>query len=385
MKTTSTKIRYSTLLLSMMCLLLIASPYIPQRVNNIIKLLIEISLVMLTILKYKFDKNTVRKMLPISLFFMAICVCTFRIYGLESRSFNAIVTGGTYFVFFFLIRFFSARYNCMYVSNVIRTNILLYMLILDLLVILTWGKGLGGLDEAVYLIGNKFMTSYLHMLILALINVNRSSLSKWKKTIRILLFLLYSLFICVIADTSTGLFGCLTVATVSIIIMWWPLIIQIMSKPYVVIVFFIGLNAVFLLSDFILNNTAFEYFFMARSHTSTILSGRVLMYQISMDAIVQSPIWGYGINYDIVQKTLSFGNPQNGILKLLLDYGIVGTVLFCIVLFTTFKNSRFSQYKDLKEAYIIFVYGMLLCSLVEINLAAIFILACAALNSTEGE
>ncbi len=229
------------------------------------------------------------------------------------------------------------------------------------------------------------MTSYLHMLILALINVNRSSLSKWKKTIRILLFLLYSLFICVIADTSTGLFGCLTVATVSIIIMWWPLIIQIMSKPYVVIVFFIGLNAVFLLSDFILNNTAFESFFMARSHTSTILSGRVLMYQISMDAIVQSPIWGYGINYDIVQKTLSFGNPQNGILKLLLDYGIVGTVLFCIVLFTTFKNSRFSQYKDLKEAYIIFVYGMLLCSLVEINLAAIFILACAALNSTEGE
>ena len=106
------------------------------------------------------------------------------------------------------------------------------------------------------------------------------------------------------------------------------------------------------------------------------------MYKICMDAIASNPIWGYGINYDIVQTTLSFGNPQNGILKMLLDSGIVGTVSFILVLYTMIPKNK-SFFTERQFALIAYIYAMLLCSLVEINISAIFMLSCALLSSSK--
>ena len=100
-----------------------------------------------------------------------------------------------------------------------------------------------------------------------------------------------------------------------------------------------------------------------------------------MEAIAKNPIWGYGINYDIVRTTLSFGNAQNGLLKMLMDYGVIGTIMFTLVLFTTFKNAYKTNDNNRKAGSIAFIYAMLFCSLVEINLTSIFMLICAFLNS----
>jgi O-antigen ligase len=278
------------------------------------------------------------------------------------------------------------------VIRVVKKNIIVYMIILDVFAILTLGKGLGGsglggeIEESVYLLGNKFVVSYLHMVVLAFINqVEGKTFSNRKKLRRVILFLLYSLFICKLIDTTTGMVGCLVVAMILIISIYCPRVIRLMWDPRVVLIFFFGINAIFLLTDYVLGNSSLTSFFLARSHTNTILSGRVIMYKISMEAIAKNPIWGYGLNCEVVLEKLSYGNAQNGLLKMLLDQGVVGTVLFAFVLFSTFSNAKKSKDPKNTVGSIAFIYAMLFCSLVEINLASTFMLICALLNGASAD
>ncbi len=382
------KVKYSSLILSFLCLLLISLPHLGQRINNIIKLNLEIILILLVAIKYKFTTDALKKCVYICSLFIAMCLSTFFYYGISSRFLNTMITAGAYILFYLIIALFSKKYSYEYVMAIINKNIIIYMLILDIFVILTLGfglrgRGIGGIiDESVYLLGNKFITSYIHMLVLAFVNQQRYRvLSKRTKIYRIVILLLYSLIICKLMDTTTGMIGCILVATIQTIITYKPRFIHFLSHPLVVLIFFFSINIIFLLTDFVLNNDFFTSFLLSKSHTSTILSGRVAMYNISMEAIAKNPIWGYGINYDIVRTTLSFGNAQNGLLKMLMDYGVIGTIMFTLVLFTTFKNAYKTNDNNRKAGSIAFIYAMLFCSLVEINLTSIFMLICAFLNS----
>ena len=371
-------IRFSVFYLSVMCLTLIASPYIPQRINNIIKLVFEI-IILIGIAFMKISKNSIIRVLPTFIFFLSMCYCTYHSVGLGSRFMNSIVTGGSYFLFFLTISIFGIEY----VGKIVKKNLFFYMIILDFFVIITWGNGLGGLDEAVYLIGNKFMVAYIHMFIMAFINNEYVNEKAGKQIIRTLGFFIYSCIICMIADTTTGIVGLVCVFTLSILSRKNKVLLNIMRRPMVMLAFFVGINVLFLLTDVFVNNSIIAGFFYSRSHTRSMLSGRLVMYKISMDAIAQHPVLGYGINYDIVKKTLSFGNSQNGILKMLLDYGVVGTICFSMTLFTTFQNAVGENNLKLKNNCIIFIYAMMICSLVEINLAGIFMLISSLLNSSE--
>ena len=147
---------------------------------------------------------------------------------------------------------------------------------------------------------------------------------------------------------------------------------QLLIKPLSVLSFFIGLNALFLLSNVLLQNEFIASFLMKYSHTDTLLSGRLPMYKIVIQCISTNGIWGYGINYDIVQQTLTFGNPQNGLLKMILDYGFIGFVLFCVVLEKSFNCLNKINISNTDFGLVLFIYGMLFCSLIEINLDSLF-------------
>lgn len=96
------------------------------------------------------------------------------------------------------------------------------------------------------------------------------------------------------------------------------------------------------------------------------------MYRIAIQSISTNKVWGYGVNYDIVQQTLSFGNPQNGLLKILLDYGVIGFILFCGILWKTFNLLSKANLQNKDFGLVAFVYSMLFCSLIEINLDSLF-------------
>ena len=100
------------------------------------------------------------------------------------------------------------------VKKVVYENVIFYTIILDIFVLITQGKGLGGLSEPVYLLGNKFMLSYFHMALLALMINNCFELKKENK-IGIIFYTIYSILICRIAYTMTGVLGLIFIKTYS--------------------------------------------------------------------------------------------------------------------------------------------------------------------------
>ena len=215
------------------------------------------------------------------------------------------------------------------------------------------------------------MVSYFHMALLGLL-INKDWEKGRKRKISIFLYFIYSVMICRVADTMTGVIGLLFIFLFWIIFYTNKKFYQLLIKPLSVLSFFIGLNALFLLSNVLLQNEFIASFLMKYSHTDTLLSGRLPMYKIVIKCISTNGIWGYGINYDIVQQTLTFGNPQNGLLKMILDYGFIGFVLFCVVLEKSFNCLNKINISNTDFGLVLFIYGMLFCSLIEINLDSLF-------------
>lgn len=369
------KIRKDGLLISLLFLLIISSPYIQQTISNFIKLVIEIFiLVLIYVVNKKYNKNTMIAILPCILFFISTTYSTYRWSGISTRFVNSIVTNFAYLLFFYVL-YYQCKKDEYYVKKVVYKNILFYTLILDFFVLVTRGKGLGGLSEPVYLLGNKFMVSYFHMALLSMM-IDRND-----KVFKIMLYAIYSIFVCRIADTMTGVLGVLFIFIYQILIKKNTKLYSISTKPTMVLTFFIGLNAIFLLTNTLLQNEMITTFLMKYSHTDTLLSGRLPMYKIVINSIATNKLWGYGINYDIVQKTLTFGNPQNGLLKIFLDYGIIGLILFCLILLKTFNLAHKVKSLTINHGLVVFIYGMLFCSLIEINLDSLFFFMLALLFS----
>lgn len=379
------KISYSSIMIALTCLLLIASPYISQRVNNIVKLCMEILIGLILVCQRKSLRNVISICIPSIVFLTACCYSTIRWSGFSTRTLNAFVTSLAYVLFFCVFYVCSRKMESCRLLNIIKMNIVFYTVILDFFVIITWGKGLGGLDEPVYLLGNKFMVSYFHMALLSLIPLTKKiqNKNKVKQNLKLSAYFVYSIIICRIADTMTGVIGLTSIFILLLILKNRQEILKIISRPVVVLGFFGGTNVIFLLSDFLLTNEFVRAFFLKYSHTDTLLSGRLPMYKIVMNAIQSSYIWGYGINYDIVQATLSFGNPQNGILKMLLDYGVIGLIIFLAILWLAFRNVNRLKNVSAFQGPIVFIYGMLLCSLIEINIDALFFMFLALLANAQ--
>lgn len=365
------KFKKDGILISLTFLIIISSPYIQQTIGNFIKLIIEfIIIIILFAYNKKINKKVIYFIFPCILFFISTVYSTFRWSGVSSRLMNSIVTNLGYLLFFYVL-FYQTQKNPIYSKKVVFKNITFYTFILDVFVLFTKGKGLGGLSEAVYLLGNKFMVSYFHMSLLALL-INKDWEQGRKRKIDILIYFIYSVVICRVADTMTGVIGLFFILLFWIIFYNNKKLYQISIKPITVLSFFLGLNALFLLSNVLLQNQVIASFLMKYSHTDTLLSGRLPMYKIVINSISENGIWGYGINYDIVERTLSFGNPQNGLLKMILDYGFIGFALFCVVLEKSFHSLNKVNILNTDFGLISFIYGMLFCSLIEINLDSLF-------------
>ena len=312
-------IKSPAILITLMCLLIIVTPYIQQTISNAIKLVIEIIIIYILLSNYQIYKKSkcLKLCYPLLLFLMLAFFSTFLYSGFTTKLLNVLVTIGAYILFYVIVHVLSDNYSKDVVLKVLSNNILAYAFVMDVIVIFTLGKGFGNYPERVFLIGNKFMLSYLHMFLLALISYRKLY------SINIIKYFLYSFIILLLADTTTGLIGLFVVFLIILFLKKYRKMIDILTDPKVLILFFVLTNTIFLLSNGLTNIGFIREFFLIRSHTSSVLSGRLVMYDICKNAILKRPFFGYGINYDIVRLTLGFGNPQNGFLKLLLDYGIV--------------------------------------------------------------
>lgn len=379
------RIKIRTIIIAIACLMTITIPYLSQTTNNIKNLAIEL-LLTVWLLHHNTSKEIRIGNFPIILLWVVMVLCTLISLGLSSRLVNAVVTGYSYVSVFFILSLLAKRYGVKTIINDLFKVILLFALIEDAALFFTRGNGIGSTPYVkYYILGNKFFVSYTHLFLLALFLAHDSNFKNERTRKRVFwLLLLYSAFVCYRVNCNTGIAGCIAIGIMGLFIDRKSKVCVLLSKPAVFVGVFVGLSFLLVTTNVILGNAFFQQIFMDLSHTNKILTGRVEMYHIALAAVYNRPILGYGINSTIVSDTLTWGNAQNGLLKMMLDYGLIGTISFLIVCWNAFSHKEYDS-EDALSAYsiIAFLYAMAFCSMVEINISGYFFMALAILKSIQ--
>ena len=223
--------------------------------------------------------------------------------------------------------------------------------------------------ETEYLLGNKFITGYTHILLIGLYAALLSSKSGYVRYNWGLFWVLLieSVIIVTTADTMTGTIG--LVITAAMAIMLPKSMAKLLSIGLIAVAVLIAINAAFFATGMLLENPYVQHFVTEILGRSLNLTGRTQIYD-SLGFIVQmSPYVGWGYGSPVVSEVVGYGNAQNGLMELLVRYGIVGTVGFLmvlVVLLPSFRNDAPIKDSGFAKGCIGMLYGMFAVSLVEI-------------------
>lgn len=218
-----------------------------------------------------------------------------------------------------------------------------------------------------YLIGNKFAVSYLHCFISALLFCINNEKKRRKLFFRFfrMTFLIFSIMICRQVTCTTGMLICLFMGTMTCI----PIpssIRRYLSSPKIAILITAATNFLMLGSASLLTNPYVENFISNVLGKSYTWVGRLHIYAIIFDVIKVHPWIGYGYFSNIIEEILGFGNAQNGVLKIIVDSGIVGLIGYIGLVYYSMKRTEYSS--EEKWPLTVFIYCMIIASIAEINL-----------------
>lgn len=294
---------------------------------------------------------------------------TYRYFGFSNHTIRAVIFSYSLIAAWMNIEYYARKGHLKKVFSS-------FLKLVSIYIILTYLFMLIAPHETTYFVGSKFKVSYIHMLFITLwlLNhqndfVDKGSALRIKREIQLIIIVIVSLLVSIVVGCSTGI-----VALILLYIMV-KLPKRIMSKimqPYVVAGIFLAINFLFIGSDLIINSKWFDVLVNQIFDEAYTLRGRLNIYSQLMEIFSKSPIWGYGYDSTVVHLQVGYGNAQNGLLKLLIDYGLIGTILFFVYLVTVNSKNRRSNLTD--SYFWIFVLAMIACSLIEVSINTMFYL-----------
>lgn len=216
-----------------------------------------------------------------------------------------------------------------------------------------------------YLIGNKFAVSYLHCFIIALLFWGYNERKQLIFRIARMIFWLFSIIICMRVTCTTGILICMFMGAMTYLSI--PLKIkEMISFPKVVIGITAVMNVLVLGSSSLLTNPYIASFISDVLGKSYTWIGRLHIYAMIFDVIKVHPWIGYGYFSNIIEEILGFGNAQNGVLKIIVDSGIIGLIGYTLLVNNSLKKRENISTK--RWSMIVFIYCMIIASIAEINL-----------------
>ena len=235
-----------------------------------------------------------------------------------------------------------------------------------------------------YLIGNKFAVSYLHCFITALLYCCNEKNAKKRlrlKTFRSI-FCVASVLVCMKVTCTTGMLICLLMGAMN----YFPIplrIRKVISNPKIIVLVTAVINVLMLGSTSLLTNPYIADFISNVLGKSYTWVGRLHIYAMIFDVIKIRPWMGYGYFSNIIEKILGFGNAQNGVLKIIIDYGIIGLIGYTLLAYRSMKSFDHTAEKIWSMA--VFVYCMIFASIAEINLTDYLFFLTSSIIFASGE
>lgn len=241
-----------------------------------------------------------------------------------------------------------------------------------------------------YFVGTKFGVVYLHLLLMvfyfASINMDESR----KPNKKLLAFLaVWSFFVGIYVDCSTGILGVL-------ILLAFMLIINNREGLFLNSVFY---SAIQILSfcfvyfyEFVLSNGTVEHFIVNVLGRDMTLTYRTVIYQKVPLILTAQNGWmkgmGYGSSYELGMKYGGLSDTQNGILEWIWQVGVPTTIVMVImfaVIFFISKRYMVDQNRKILLAFLSGIYLMTVLGTVEITISQMYfaLLVCILGIATE--
>lgn len=316
------------------------------------------------VLVYLLNRINRKELLNISLWWVIIIVFTsflgyFRNTISLGSSLDSILHGMCIYSLYTLIAYCSRSGNIKRFINILFCVLILYSLA-SLVTIIIFGGGDG--TSIYYFAGNKFRTCYYFIFLLCIVQIKYYSLLNSKLRYK-LCYVLLSISVIILAkyiQCSTAMVA-MCFVTVSVFI---PNQIQkILKKPTIVLIS-LGIAAVLLLVTNIISESYYINYVVTELLGEDIgLTGRFRIYSYLFSVVQKSWLFGYGYGNYAVGSVVGYGNAQNSVIQLLIDYGIIGVLGFFILVAYCFKRGRTFEYK---WGYYVYIYTMLICSMIEI-------------------
>lgn len=284
----------------------------------------------LVFIYYMLNKRKKNSIIPVIIFSISIVFSS--LYNERSLENNLIsLSDALLFTNMFLVLDnLLGKYDVSEIITIVKRVLIVYLIINDITTFLTPIS-----DNVFYFIGTKFVVSYLHMFYLSMMMYKLSEMKNNSK-VKIIIFYLYSIFIVGRIRCSTGLVG-LTL----ILIMW--VITRKKDKLFapkntlaiIFICFFIFMNLNYFLELPVVQNIVVN---VLREDLS--LTGRMKIYENLNYVINEKPLFGYGYENTAVANFVGYGNTQNGIYEILVNYGYFGLIGFMICIFLSCRKVK---------------------------------------------
>lgn len=355
-------LKISTLDIILMCLTIYELVYFPHTIYIFIKYAILLYLFIKKISNFKHNKQ--------------IC-CAILLYGgiiffstiINQNSVNRYVSSFMYgfhiFIIFLTIYVFLKKRTFNELITIMYRFFATYIVVTDILMIFISYDFSG--SGTMYFVGNKFTVTFLHLLFLVLYHLKTKLYNNdFKHRSITLLIWMLSLIITFRVTCTTGV---LMVIFYGFGVLLPNKIKQIMSNNWIVVGSILFINFLIFGSYNLLSNQFVSGFISGVLGKSSTWLGRLRIYSVIFE-LISNKLWlGYGFYSNIVQEMVGFGNAQNGVLKILIDSGIIGLISYLYLLFLYTKTNKDNCLFIWPLTS--FVYCSILASIPEISLTII--------------
>lgn len=246
-----------------------------------------------------------------------------------------------------------------------------YLLVNDLL-LLAQMPSVSGMESStiIYLIGNKFEVTYMHLFFSALYyQVFCTGMKVYlRQYIILVMHLVLTLFIAIGVECSTGVLGVVLLA----VFLFLYKKIRFIFRPFFAIILMLLFGAFFLLYETILAIPSVQYLIVDILNEDLTLTGRTYIYTRMLDLMDTQPWFGYGngtatffTTYYIHEKLT---NTQNGLLNDYIDWGIIGVICLIILTYSVLRSAS-----SRINPFICLIYTYIVLSSIEITLELRFL------------
>ena len=339
------------------------------------------------LIKYRNEISNIRK---VGMFIGIYGGVTFISTIINGASINTVVASFVYGIqiltIFLVVNKFEMVHGVDKLVCTIAYTFFLYIIITDTCMIVR-DYDFSNPDEK-YWIGNKFIVSYIHCFVVTLFYYLSSkkrvfafsTIEVNDKTQKMIPWCLWGMSL-IVAKTVTCTTGVIVILLLGICMLIPERIFIKFCTSKIILGMAVIMNFIFVGPLNLFNNeflTGVMKNVLGKTYTWV---GRLRIYDVVGDIISKQPLLGYGYFSDIVAETVSFGNAQNGVLKILVDSGIIGLIGYVGIVQQSLHgldNTNRSY-----RVWYAFLYSMLLASLVEINITHMIVFCVLAILNTQ--